>query len=283
MGLLRFFQNPGLGVVAVAAVAAAACMVKNPAFDLADGDAPGGGAIDVGLAEAAALEDAGGTVSPDAGAGSDAAAFVMPGCDDNSGDLAFCLDFEASLLDQSSNGVVVSGDPQFVPGTDGLAYTVKNAVGLQTPAMTSFASPRLTLDLWVKLTAWPETQTQVLAAAPLVMALYITGKGELVCDVGNIRTTASLQEVPVRKWQAVACVYDGVSIGIYINGLIAGSRAYSGFAPAVTKAPLFVGSAVDFDPFTGAMDNVRLWKRRLTPAELCASSPDQSVCSQPNP
>jgi hypothetical protein len=280
VGSLRFCNNGGLAVIAASALASAACLVDNPAFDLREGDgqfsvndaaavevAAFGGA-DAGVVLADVVNEREGGAIVDGGP-------LVPACDVHDGHLQF-------LLDQSPNKVVVTGDPHFTTGPDGLAYTVKNAVGLQTPALPAFVSPRLTLDMWVKLAAWPETQTQALVAVPDVIGLFITGKGELVCDVGNIRATAPLREVPLAKWQGVACVYDGISIGIYINGLIAGSRAFDRFTPAVTKASLFVGSATDFDAFTGSLDNVRLWSRRMPPAELCTSSPDQSECSQLN-
>ncbi|MDX2023549.1 MAG: LamG domain-containing protein [Deltaproteobacteria bacterium] len=268
------------------ALTSAACLVDNPAYDLDGGDGgqprldalPFDGAVRDDLADAPVTADVAFTEAgaPDAGG----PRVVGPGCDPNNSDLQFCLAFEGSLRDLSSNAVVVTGEPAFMPGADGAAYWVKNAVGLQTPATSLFALSRLSLDMWVKLQAWPETQTQVLVAVPDVMSLFITGKGELVCDVGNIRATGPLRDVQLGQWQGVACVYDGQGITMFINGISVGSRTDPGFEPTVTKAPLFVGTALDYDPFTGGLDNVRLWSRRLTPAELCKSAPDQAECSQ---
>lgn len=288
MGLLRFGNKQELWMLTACTLTSAACLVSNPAYDV---DVDGGtGPVDAFLPDAvlpedeadrpdtALLPDVAIEAKRDGAADTGGVPLVGPGCDPNNGDLLFCLAFEGAARDLSANAVVVTGEPSLMAGPDGLAYWVKNAVGLQTPAVSSFVSERLTLDMWVKLSALPETQTQVLVAVPDVIALSLTGKGELVCDVGNIRATATLRDVPLHKWQGVACVYDGTSITMYINGITAGSRSDSGFAPAVTKAPLFVGSAPDFDPFTGGLDNVRLWRRRLKPAELCLSAPDQAEC-----
>ena len=158
-------------MLAASALATTACVVDNPAYDV-PADAGFESRTDLRSADAGLLEDDADQpllpeVAPSESGSLDTngARTVRSGCDGSNNDLQLCLAFEGSLQDLSANKIVVTGDPLFVPGADGLAYQVKNGVGLQTPAVPALVWPRVTADLWVKLAELPETQTQVLVAA----------------------------------------------------------------------------------------------------------------------
>lgn len=266
-----------------------ACLVDNPAFDprspnvqpnadastamdalsFKDGD---NSAVQLDLAPPADTTRV--DAPPDMPPDSTAISAIARGCDPNHADLSLCLTFDGNLTDQSGKKISMTGTPLYVPSLEGSAYAVKDGVGLQAPTSPVFVSPRITVDLWVRLSAFPETQTQALVDVPGVISVLVTGQGELVCDVGGVRATGTLKRLTLNTWTGVSCSYDGIEIAILINGFAAGSRAHQSFVPAVVAAPLHIGSGSEFSPYTGAIDNLRFWRRRLQPSDLCEASPD---------
>lgn len=273
-----------------ATVLVPACLVDNPAFDPRPRDAgaevsrdaasdtrPGlDGTNMIDVRDASVPPDAAGRDAPPDANGDTLIISSSGRCDAKDPTLSLCLTFEGNIADQSARQIQLAGIPGFVPSPDGIAFVVKNATGLQSGSSDAFISPRLTVDAWVRLGAYPETQTQALVVVPDVISVLVTGQGEIYCDVGGIPLTGANKLIPLHTWTGVSCTYDGTAITILVNGLVAGSRGHSGWDPPVTQAPILVGSAPDLSPFTGAIDNLRFWKRRLPPAELCTASPDCS-------
>jgi outer membrane protein assembly factor BamB len=97
-----------------------------------------------------------------------------------------------------------------------------------------------------------------------------------VASEGHPRLTylAAAQPFATNQWYHVAGTYDGAELRIYVNGaLSASSREQSGPLFHPDTAPLTVGSYQDDDeryPLTGALSEVRLYRRTLTPDEIRA-------------
>ena len=72
----------------------------------------------------------------------------------------------------------------------------------------------------------------------------------------------------LRRWTHLAVTYDGSAIRTYVNGRLAGTHAQTG--PLVTSSqPLhFGGNAVWPEWFAGRLDEIRIYDRALTPAQL---------------
>jgi hypothetical protein len=75
------------------------------------------------------------------------------------------------------------------------------------------------------------------------------------------------------KWQHFAATYGSDEMRIYVDGVLAGSRKVSG-RPIPSAAPLLIGcyrhENNPDDPFRGAMDEVRVYNRALSAAEVQA-------------
>ena len=81
---------------------------------------------------------------------------------------------------------------------------------------------------------------------------------------------ASHTAIPLGAWTHLATTYDGASQRLYINGVLVATRAQTGTI-AVGNQPLRVGgnnSSGEF--FRGLIDEVRIYNRALSAAEITA-------------
>jgi hypothetical protein len=81
--------------------------------------------------------------------------------------------------------------------------------------------------------------------------------------------------IPEKTWTHVASTYDGATLKIYINGVLDNSKAVTG-ATCANKDVLAIGakykpSGPIYEAFLdGALDDLRIYKRALTAAEIIA-------------
>jgi hypothetical protein len=79
---------------------------------------------------------------------------------------------------------------------------------------------------------------------------------------------ATSGEIPLRTWIHWAQVYGSGGIDIYTNGQIF-AHSPGTFGP-VNNAPLRIGTSDDCQPFAGLIDEVRIYNRALSLAEIRA-------------
>ena len=73
---------------------------------------------------------------------------------------------------------------------------------------------------------------------------------------------------PVNAWTHVALTYDGATLRLFVNGTQVASRATTG-AIQTTDNPLWIGGNSPYgEYFTGLIDEVRVYNRALTQAEI---------------
>jgi hypothetical protein len=82
----------------------------------------------------------------------------------------------------------------------------------------------------------------------------------------------------LREWAHVAFTYDGSSVNLYKNGVLAASNAISG--PIVkTASPVKIGCINDLYNFNGTIDDVFIHNRALSPGEIKASYDSKNLLS----
>ncbi|MFD4972083.1 LamG-like jellyroll fold domain-containing protein [Streptomyces sp. NPDC058424] len=145
----------------------------------------------------------------------------------------------------------------------------------------------LTVVAWIRPEAWPAQTT----AAGIVSkvghsgawypktapntgyALRGDGTGAISFAVAvgtTVRQAVSPVTVPVGGWHQVAGTFDGQRVALYIDGVMVASTAARGSLAPAPGTNLMVG-ADPVDPeskFTGAVDEVRLYDRSLSAAEI---------------
>jgi len=74
--------------------------------------------------------------------------------------------------------------------------------------------------------------------------------------------------VPLNTWTHLASTYDGATLRLYVNGVLAGSKAVAGSLAATTNPLRIGGNSIWREFFNGQIDEVRLYKRALSAGEI---------------
>ena len=104
------------------------------------------------------------------------------------------------------------------------------------------------------------------------------GRPEANVYVGGVNRTAEGTALPVNTWTHLAGVYDGTTLMLYVNGVQAASLGVSGSLAASTGALSIGGNSIWGEHFAGRIDEVRVYNRALTQAEIQADM-NSSVAS----
>ena len=76
--------------------------------------------------------------------------------------------------------------------------------------------------------------------------------------------------LPLNTWTHLAATYDGTTLRLFVNGSLVGSRAVASPLLTSTGVLRFGGNSVWGEFFAGRIDEVRLYNRALTAAEIQA-------------
>ncbi|HNT76588.1 MAG TPA: hypothetical protein PKH77_16370, partial [Anaerolineae bacterium] len=202
----------------------------------------------------------------------------------------FRLDFEESTL-KSGDGIADSS----ARGHNGLLYTgdaaLKGLTGqvgqgalaldgvddsVSIAGVPAFAPEQYTLSLWFQ---WDDTgsdQVQFITARGLEHFEMHTGGGAgvnglRVIPAGYPETHVDVPNVIQPGWNHVVVTYNGSAVYVYRNGVLAGSRTgiTGGDDLTADSAPFLLGRRSDGSGvFDGALDDVRLYARILSAAEI---------------
>jgi hypothetical protein len=135
----------------------------------------------------------------------------------------------------------------------------------------------MTLEAWVRPTALSNYRTVLIkeTAGNLVYALYASstfgGSGvqrpsAWIFADGLGPTTA----LPVNAWSHIATTYDRANWRFYVNGVQVATRAYTPAIQASTGALRIGGNNIWGEWFGGQIDEVRVYDRALSAAEVAA-------------
>jgi MSHA biogenesis protein MshQ len=111
------------------------------------------------------------------------------------------------------------------------------------------------------------------------------GKYEFAVQTTGGRTYVIGTVSPIQgQWQYVTGTYDGATLRVYVNGVLAGSVAKTGNLVARTSAmPINIGrwaySSQNFRAFNGLLDEVRIYNEALTPAQIASVMSQTHPCS----
>jgi hypothetical protein len=175
----------------------------------------------------------------------------------------------------NSNNGAISGATR-VPGKFGnaLQFDGVNDMVSVADANSLDLTSGMTLEAWIKPSAlgtmWRtvaiKEQTKQLA-----YALYAgNGKGKPSGHVFTTRDTAvaGTGRVTPNTWTHIAATYDGKLLRLYKNGVEIAEAALATGAVQSNRPLRFGGNSVWNEWFKGAIDEMRIYNRALSPAEL---------------
>jgi hypothetical protein len=107
----------------------------------------------------------------------------------------------------------------------------------------------------------------------MVYSLYAndsTQRALAQLNIGGELNAWSLTQLPLNAWSHIAGTWDGATLKFWVNGALAGSRAATGTLANSTGVLRLGGNAIWNEWFAGRIDEVRVYNRALTQAELQA-------------
>ena len=134
----------------------------------------------------------------------------------------------------------------------------------------------MTLEAWVNPNPGGDFRTLVVKERPgdLVYGLYSssdTNRPQSQVTIGGtVRLLNGTATIPTGAWTHLAATYDGTTQRLYVNGTQVSTLAVSG-AITTSNNPLKIGgNSIWAEWFTGLIDEVRVYNRALSAAEIQA-------------
>lgn len=177
---------------------------------------------------------------------------------------------------------IIEGTVGYAPGQVGQAFRFDGLGSLRVdlPGGLGIHQAPFTLALWLRTDGDP--------SVPMILAdavsrdggegwrLELTAErrlsacfanGELPCSA---RSFAGSTSVPPRAWHFVALSWDGAVARLYSGARLDGELALPGFVDD-DETPLRFGAGAQFvQPFTGRLDEIEIYHRTLTAAEIAS-------------
>jgi hypothetical protein len=155
-------------------------------------------------------------------------------------------------------------------------------VNCGNPAAFNFSGP-FSISAWVK-TDGTRSDTYIVAkydfdfgtftGSPHSYGLGTAGATIPYAFIGNesgfVDTLGFSSPISVGSWYALAVVYDGTFLNLYVNGNAVSSSFVGQFPPFVNSVPLTIGGTSVGQVFGGSIDDVRLYNGALSPEEILA-------------
>jgi hypothetical protein len=132
---------------------------------------------------------------------------------------------------------------------------------------------RMTIEAWVRPSALSGWRTVVLKEGTdrLAYALYAHDNAPRPAawiNTGEDRFSEGVTALPLNTWTHLAATYDGATLRLYVNGVQVRSRAATGNIVNLPGQLSIGGNNVWGEWFAGILDDVRIYNRALTLAEI---------------
>jgi hypothetical protein len=184
----------------------------------------------------------------------------------------------SSVVDASTslnNGTLGSGVSRTATGKFGRALTFNGTSGMVTvPNAASLAlSSAMTLEAWVNpslvVNEWRDV---VYKGNDNYYLMVSTNNGSRPAGGGLLGGAATevfgVSALPINTWTHVATTFDGTALRLYVNGALVATVTKSG-SLATSSNPLTLGGDPIYGQFfAGSLDEVRVYNRALSLAEI---------------
>jgi hypothetical protein len=132
----------------------------------------------------------------------------------------------------------------------------------------------MTLEAWVRPTSLNGWTTVILKERPSGLAYSLYGSDNTnrppagYVTISGDRSVLGTTPLALNTWSHLAMTYNGSSMRIYVNGVLAATRTQTGNTAVSTGVLRIGGNAVWGEYFAGSIDEVRIYNRALSAAEI---------------
>jgi hypothetical protein len=229
------------------------------------GSATGGSATGGSTSSNTAGAGGFGGASSSGGAGGNGSGGGVTFCGDPG--LVACYAFEGDALDgsQAGNDASASG-VGYVSGQAGQAVEHGSGDTITIPSATSLGLSAYSQELWVFPTQLPTSGRVGIIDAPGRWSAWLYDTGVRCRGVAG-------PVIPVNTWTHLACVHDGTTLRLYVDGTEVASGANS-LDPTPPTGNTHVGSNAPAgdEEWNGRMDQLRIFNYARTPQQICAAA-----------
>lgn len=201
-------------------------------------------------------------------------------CSYDADELRLCIEFEDGRFDPM---VSDASDAQLdVPAIDvgatnrasfkaaAFAWTSRISVG---ESMALDIGGAISIEAWVGVTF---DQSENLVENTNQYSVGITDSGRVVCRIGGATLSSyDSAKIALYTFNHVACIYDGASLSVYLNGKLAGTQPLTVGAPTGAMN----GTRIGGNGFIGAIDDIRIYAKALSLSEVCRRATGQDACT----
>ncbi|MGK3985539.1 LamG-like jellyroll fold domain-containing protein [Sorangium sp. So ce136] len=194
-------------------------------------------------------------------------------CEAADASLIACFAFEGDPGDGSQHHFRPDRerDLSYAPGKDGQALRMTRGSRLRFGHDAAWIAPAMTIDVWINPASIPLRERYTIIDSGGKPSLFLMPGGLVRCTMGVEQNV--LYPVLPGKWTHIACLSDGQTQSLYVNGVEV-DRSASGPVLAQGDQPIHIGSdePSDQDEFDGLIDSLRVFGRTLAPQEICKAA-----------
>jgi hypothetical protein len=191
----------------------------------------------------------------------------------------------STIADASGNGRTATAySTSWTTGKAGNALNFNGSSSYVTAGALDLPGSGLTVSAWLKADAFASNvDSRIISKASgvqeqdhyLMLSTINSGGQKLRFRLktgGSTKTLiASSGTLSAGVWVHVVATYDGSTMRLYKDGVLAGSLAASGSINTNSSVPLWIGSnPVGGNVFDGVIDEVRIYNRSLSAAEIAS-------------
>jgi glucose/arabinose dehydrogenase len=133
----------------------------------------------------------------------------------------------------------------------------------------------MTIEAWVNPAALSGWRTVAFKAAPGGLAYALYAHDDAPRPAGTVNTGGALDvsapgtaALPLNSWTHLAVTFGGGTLRLYVNGVQVGTQAATGNLRTTANALTIGGNGVWSEWFGGLIDEVRVYNRALSQAEI---------------
>ena len=178
----------------------------------------------------------------------------------------------------TGNNGIIAGATWITGGRFGSALNFNGATHMVSVADSASLdlTTGMTQEAWVRPSALGgDWRTVLLKERPggLVYSLYAHGTDSTnvpmtEISINGAATVAGTSTLPLGVWTHIASTYDGATMRFFVNGVQVAQRAQTGSIVTSTGALRIGANTIWREAFVGDIDEVRIYNRGLTAAEI---------------